>query len=179
MVDPSKIPKTGLTGRTIIYDEDGKPCRSCNTLLDFQLATGKIPKNASKVSTETFTEVIFDLIPGSRTYRKVPPPTKEVIGRSSWTLLHAIGAKYPEAPTQIQQDEMSRFMALFMRVYPMDDSSTFNEIQKAFKETRPNVSSYKGFNSWLCNFHNKVNERLKKEKFDTTFWEDRWANGWE
>ncbi|KAF8005321.1 hypothetical protein HF325_000778 [Metschnikowia pulcherrima] len=34
-------PVFGASGRKIVYDKDGKPCRTCNTLLDFQLVTGK------------------------------------------------------------------------------------------------------------------------------------------
>lgn len=182
--EKSSSPTTGLTGRKIIYDKDGKPCRSCNTLLDFQFATGKIDPKAAKTSLKTtpnkskfISGALTGLIPGSRTYRKIQPPTKEQVGHDSWMLLHSVVASYQEEPNDVERKEMTRFIELFGKVYPVKEhgEDLTNYIQsKPIDATNRNTLGL-----WLNQYHNTINSHLGKEAFDSKFWEDRWVNGWE
>lgn len=184
---PSKpsSPETGLTGRKIIYDADGKPCRSCNTLLDFQFATGKIDSkkttltkaNPSISKNKTPGGLLFGLIPGSRTYRKVPPPREEQIGHDSWTLLHSVVANYGSTPNDDQQKEMTRFLELFGKVYPVKEHG--DSMVNYMKNNPINATNRNTLSQWLSGYHNNINKQLGKESFDFKFWEDRWVNGWE
>ncbi|KAK5963147.1 uncharacterized protein PWA37_004850 [Arxiozyma heterogenica] len=178
-----KFPTTGLTGRKIIYDEDGKPCRACNTLLDFKYATGKLDrKSVAAATTTTTTRSVksskLNLIPGSRSYRSIPPPNKEEIGTSSWMLLHSIVSKFDEKePTQIEKIEMKRFLELFGKIYPIKEHG--RNMTQYIKSNPIDVTNRSTLGQWLSKYHNSVNVKLGKESFDTKFWEDRWVNGWD
>lgn len=39
-----------------------------------------------------------------------PGPSREEIGRATWTLLHSIASYYPEKPTRQQQKDVKRFV---------------------------------------------------------------------
>ncbi|CAL9729351.1 mitochondrial FAD-linked sulfhydryl oxidase Erv1p [Monosporozyma unispora] len=177
-------PTTGLTGRKIIYDKDGKPCRSCNTLLDFQFATGKIDAKAAKslpkmipTKSSTVSGALAGLIPGSRTYKRISPPTKEQIGHDSWLLLHSIVASYENEPSEVERKEMTRFIELFGKVYPVKEHG--EDLTNYIKSKPIDSANRSTLGVWLSQYHNTINARLGKEKFDTKFWEDRWVNGWE
>ncbi|CAI4063257.1 hypothetical protein SUVZ_07G2650 [Saccharomyces uvarum] len=177
-------PQEGLSGRQIMYDEDGKPCRSCNTLLDFQYVTGKITNglknlssNATLANTAAATATSQDLIPGSRTYTKVDPPDVEQLGRSSWTLLHAAAANYPVKPSDEQKGEMKQFLNIFSHIYPCNWCA--KDFEKYIRENAPKIESREELGRWMCEAHNKVNTKLRKPKFDCNFWGKRWKDGWD
>jgi len=46
------------------------------------------------------------------------PPSKDSLGKSSWTLLHSMAAWYPENPTQEEQLKMKHFMDALSIFYP-------------------------------------------------------------
>ncbi|CAL9733836.1 mitochondrial FAD-linked sulfhydryl oxidase Erv1p [Monosporozyma servazzii] len=182
--EKSSSPTTGLTGRKIIYDKDGKPCRSCNTLLDFQFATGKIDPKAAKISLKTtpnkskfISGALTGLIPGSRTYRKIQPPTKEQVGHDSWMLLHSVVASYQEEPNDVERKEMTRFIELFGKVYPVKEHG--EDLTNYIKSKPIDATNRNTLGLWLNQYHNTINSHLGKEAFDSKFWEDRWVNGWE
>ncbi|CAK9436309.1 uncharacterized protein LODBEIA_P08670 [Lodderomyces beijingensis] len=170
----SPLPQFGASGRKIIYDKDGKPCRACNTLLDFQFATGKAStsKKTAAVTTPTTTTK-----PTLRHYAKEDPPDVGQLGKSSWTLLHSIAATYPEEPTTKQQRDMKSFLSLFAGFYPCwycgEDFTRFLE------KNEPATSSQDQLGKWLCEAHNDVNVKLGKPKFDCQFWKQRWKDGWD
>ncbi|SCU98015.1 LAFA_0G14906g1_1 [Lachancea sp. 'fantastica'] len=170
MADNSRTSSTeGLSGRKIVYDEDGKPCRSCNTLLDFQLATGKIGTTSNKNTGLTIDK--------TESYAKIDPPDVEVLGKSSWTLLHAIAASYPKKPSDFQKGEMKQFMTIFSHVYPCWWCA--KDFEKFIRENAPKVDSRDELGKWMCDAHNDVNRKLGKPIFDCNLWEKRWVDGWE
>ncbi|CAR25371.1 flavin-linked sulfhydryl oxidase [Lachancea thermotolerans CBS 6340] len=174
--DDSTKPKVGFSGRKIIYDEDGKPCRSCNSLLDFQLATGRISiPSPGKVPAAKMAAPAKQTTPAS--YPKVEPPDVEELGRSSWTLLHSIAAKYPQKPNEIQKGEMKQFMTIFSHVYPCWWCA--KDFEKFIRENSPKVDSREELGRWMCEAHNSVNEKLGKKAFDCNLWEKRWKDGWD
>jgi FAD-linked sulfhydryl oxidase len=106
------------------------------------------------------------------------PPDIDVLGRSSWNLLHSIAASYPERPSLQQRRDARQFISSFSRLYPCHWCATdFQEWMKN-SENAPRVGSREEFGQWMCEAHNAVNEKLGKEKFDCRKWEERWRTGW-
>ena len=46
------------------------------------------------------------------------PPDTQILGRSTWTLLHAMAAHYPENPTEERQIMTRDFFNLLAKLYP-------------------------------------------------------------
>ncbi|KAK9480107.1 ERV/ALR sulfhydryl oxidase domain-containing protein [Lipomyces japonicus] len=152
--DTTKLPKG------YVLDKDGKPCRTCNSLLDFRKAKG-------------FT--------GLAAAKPVPsdcPPDVNEIGRSTWTLLHSVAAQYPEAATGSQQDDMIQFLGIFSKIYPCWHCADDFRIWLNKPENKPQVSGREVFGKWLCGAHNEVNKKLGKPVFDCDLWKERWKDGW-
>lgn len=109
-------------------------------------------------------------------YAKDCPPDVEVLGKSSWTLLHSIAAQYPERPNETQQRDMTQFIGLFAKLYPCWFCAA--DFQKYIKVEKPKVKTQEEFGQWLCNAHNDVNKKLGKNEFDCQLWKQRWRDGW-
>ncbi|PKS07082.1 hypothetical protein jhhlp_005679 [Lomentospora prolificans] len=103
-------------------------------------------------------------------------PDVEVLGRSSWTLLHSIAATYPETPSTSQQSDLLGFVHLFAKLYPCWTCA--EDFQSYLARTKPRVNSRSEFGLWLCDAHNDVNKKLGKPMFDCSLWEQRWRTGW-
>ncbi|CDR37861.1 CYFA0S01e18448g1_1 [Cyberlindnera fabianii] len=188
--DSSSRPEYGPSGRKIIYDEDGKPCRSCNTLLDFKSAMGiSTPSSNTHKSSKSAGGMMGAFAglaaggaqtkPNTTTtngYSKDCPPDVEQLGRSSWTLLHTMAARYPEKPSEETQKDMSTFIGLFAKLYPCWFCA--EDFQKHIETSKPKVQTQEEFGKWLCDAHNEVNVKLGKEKFDCNLWKQRWKDGW-
>lgn len=146
--------------------------------------TGKISNGLKNLSsngklagTGALTGEASELMPGSRTYRKVDRPDVEQLGRSSWTLLHSVAASYPAQPTDQQKGEMKQFLNIFSHIYPCNWCA--KDFEKYIRENAPQVESREELGRWMCEAHNKVNKKLRKPKFDCNFWEKRWKDGWD
>ncbi|CCH62064.1 hypothetical protein TBLA_0G01160 [Henningerozyma blattae CBS 6284] len=161
----------------IILDENGKPCRTCNTLEDFQSATGRLFNNIKSATSLAIAGVALEKIPGSKTYYKEDPPDIRKLGASSWTFLHTMSAKYPQQPTPREKDDMKSFLNIFSRVYPCDWCA--KDFEKYIRENAPKVESREELSRWMCEAHNSVNRKLNKEEFDCNFWQQRWKDGWD
>ncbi|KAI5950924.1 ERV1 [Candida jiufengensis] len=171
---PKALPEFGASGRKIIY-KDGKPCRTCNTLMDFQFATGKSISSSTqkeKQPTESSEKPNFKL-----KYPKEEPPDVSQLGKSSWTLLHSIAATYPETPTTKQQTELKQFINLFSGFYPCWYCG--EDFKNYIKKNQPKTQTQEDFGKWLCDAHNDVNKKLGKPQFNCQFWKQRWKDGWE
>lgn len=108
-------------------------------------------------------------------YSKDDPPDVEQLGRSSWTLLHSIGAKYPINPSAEQQNDITNFLQLFGKLYPCwFCAKDFNQY---LSENKPKVKTQEDLNRWLCDAHNEVNAKLGKPTFDCNLWKQRWKDG--
>lgn len=104
------------------------------------------------------------------------PPDVEVLGRSTWTLLHSIAATYPEKPSQGQKSDLLSFVGLFSKLYPCWVCA--EDFQGYLRRDTPKVGSRDEFGKWLCGAHNDVNRKLGKPEFDCSKWEERWRTGW-
>lgn len=103
------------------------------------------------------------------------PPDVEVLGRSTWTLLHSIAATYPEAATKSQQSDLLSFVGLFSKLYPCWVCA--EDFRGYVGREQPRVGGREEFGQWLCGAHNEVNRKLGKPVFDCAKWDERWRTG--
>ncbi|CCF58975.1 hypothetical protein KAFR_0F03790 [Kazachstania africana CBS 2517] len=177
------------TIRSLFFNENGKLCIPCGAFESFKYLKARTMerygtyKSQPAISNQqnTITAPVMlppqDLIPGSRTYQKEDPPDVQKLGADSWTFLHAMAAKYPDKPTDVQKQDMSEFLKLFSHVYPCHWCAT--DFEKYIREYSPRVESKEELSRWMCEAHNKVNVKLGKPKFDCNFWKQRWHDGWD
>lgn len=120
--------------------------------------------------------------PAESTTALQPPPDcpadVEVLGRSTWTFLHTLSANYPERPSPAHQSSTSQFLTLFGKMYPCGVCAEDFREWMAQKGNEPKLGTRDEFGTWLCRAHNAVNEKLGKESFDCSRWEERWRTGW-
>ena len=140
------------TKRGVVYDENGKICKSCTSFRDLIKVTKKKP--------------LPDQISGAEILPAHCPPDVEVLGRATWTFLHTIAATYPQRPSVEQKSDMVSFLGTFSKFYPCWHCADEFRQWMSRGENRPNVETREGFENWMCRAHNEVNARLGKEAFD-------------
>ncbi|KAM0195603.1 hypothetical protein ACHAPA_007455 [Fusarium lateritium] len=158
---PKRIPKG------VVLGPDGKPCRNCTSFAAWASQT----KSTIKQDAATKTQPTATQGPPSEC-----PPDVEVLGRSTWTLLHSIAAQYPEQPSTGQKSDILSFVSLFSKLYPCWVCA--EDFQGYLKREAPQVNSRDEFGKWLCGAHNDVNRKLGKPEFDCSRWQERWRTGW-
>jgi len=174
----------------VVLGKDGKPCRSCSSGAAFsawasQAKKGSLLKSpttttdgtnttTTTTTTTSTTKNLFPTLPPKR--RTDCPPDVEVLGRSTWTLLHSIAATYPVTPTPREQADVVSFMGLFSKLYPCWVCA--EDFQRYIAKQRVRAGSRDEFGNWLCEAHNEVNRKLGKPVFDCSRWEERWRTGW-
>lgn len=186
MSTETEPPKTniGPSGRKIILGPDGKPCRSCNTLLDFKMANGVTAKRSGKplaaaaalTATATAATATTKDESFNNGYAKECPPDVNELGRSTWTLLHSIAANYSDKPTTDEQTNLDTFIHSFSKLYPCWFCA--KDFQKYIANDKPKVTNRDEFGKWLCEAHNAVNVKTGKKTFDCNLWKERWKDGW-
>ncbi|KAJ0982105.1 hypothetical protein J5N97_010360 [Dioscorea zingiberensis] len=101
------------------------------------------------------------------------PLTKEELGRATWTLLHTIGAQFPDNPTRQQKRDVKELMAILSRIYPCKECADhFKEVLKA---NPVQAGSQAELSQWLCHVHNVVNRSLGKLIFPCQRVNARWG----
>ncbi|KAL7465906.1 hypothetical protein ACHAXS_006209 [Conticribra weissflogii] len=102
------------------------------------------------------------------------PPTKDVIGSSTWSLLHSMAAWYPNKPTQEDQQSMSQFMTALAKFYPCTWCA--KDFQENISLSPPRTESREDLCTWLCEQHNTVNTKLGKPIFQCSMknLDERW-----
>ena len=103
-------------------DVYGRPCRACSDFKQW-MKTGPTTSdnnNNSGASADTghVKTPVSTVSPGAPPDHHTCPPDRQELGNKSWTLLHSIAAYFPKKPTQQQQDDATKFMTLFSRLYP-------------------------------------------------------------
>lgn len=176
-----------IDGKRVVLDENGKPCRSCNSLLDFRFATAKMePKESSNSKPNTAklgTSAAAVAAVAGATASTSPvsddcPPDVAVLGRSAWTLLHTMAAQYPEKPNENQRKDMGTFIDTFSRLYPCWYCAEDFQKWMGKKGNSPSLDSREDLSRWMCKAHNEVNQKLGKPAFDCNLWKYRWKDGW-
>ncbi|XRM40404.1 hypothetical protein ABZX51_003726 [Aspergillus tubingensis] len=89
---------------------------------------------------------------------------KAELGRATWKYFHTMLARYPEDPTEEQQESLRSFIYLFARLYPCGECAS--HFQGHLKKYPPQVSSRNAAAGWGCFIHNEVNTMLEKPIFD-------------
>lgn len=151
-----------------------RSCRNCTSFASWAAqAKQKVAQGAVMSNTATGSAV-------TNIVKNAPladcPPDVEVLGRSTWTLLHSIAATYPETPSRTQQSDLLSFVGLFSKLYPCWVCA--EDFQGYIAQNVPRVANRDEFGQWLCDAHNDVNKKLGKSQFDCSRWEERWRTGW-
>ena len=150
----------------LIFNKDGKVCRTCNAFRDLMSLSPK-----RKTTSSALDDQFHQQLPNC-------PPDVESLGRATWTFLHTMAANYPEQPTVRQQLDMSSFMSTLGRFYPCwHCAGEFREWMATGNQ--PRVQSRRDFEEWMCRAHNEVNRKLGKPEFDcgTQSLSVRWGDG--
>ncbi|PYI35666.1 FAD dependent sulfhydryl oxidase Erv2 [Aspergillus indologenus CBS 114.80] len=122
-------------------------------------APGHLDKSAPAVVSKD------DLIKGEVVMPKLGNATaKAELGRATWKYFHTMLARYPEDPTEEQQETLRSFIYLFARLYPCGECAS--HFQGHLKKYPPQVSSRNAAAGWGCFIHNEVNIMLEKPEFD-------------
>ncbi len=93
-------------------------------------------------------------------------PTKEELGRSSWTLIHTMAANYPQTPTHDQQTQAKSFFTALGSLYPCPLCR--DHFDRYIAVNPPDVSTREKLLLWTCEAHNEVNRRKGKRVFPCT-----------
>jgi hypothetical protein len=89
---------------------------------------------------------------------------KAELGRAAWKVLHTTFARFPESPTEEEQEALRSYVHLFQRLYPCGECAEhFGQVLAKYP---PQVSSRTAAAMWGCYVHNIVNKRLKKPEFN-------------
>ncbi|KAH1307688.1 hypothetical protein KXX13_008121 [Aspergillus fumigatus] len=122
-------------------------------------APGHIDKSAPAVTVKD------DLLKGEVIMPRLGNETaKAELGRATWKYFHTMLARYPEDPTEEQQETLRSFILLFARLYPCGECAS--HFQGHLKKYPPQVSSRNAAAGWGCFIHNEVNTMLGKPEFD-------------
>ncbi|KAI8935907.1 hypothetical protein NX059_007418 [Plenodomus lindquistii] len=89
---------------------------------------------------------------------------KAELGRAAWKVLHTTFGRFPENPSEEEQEALRSYVHLFQRLYPCGECAEhFGQVLAKYP---PQVSSRTAAAMWGCYVHNIVNKRLKKPEFD-------------
>ncbi|KAL2858757.1 FAD dependent sulfhydryl oxidase Erv2 [Aspergillus pseudodeflectus] len=114
---------------------------------------------------EKAPQVKDDLIKGDIVMPRLGNETaKAELGRATWKYFHTMLARYPEEPTEEQQETLRSYIYLFARLYPCGECAS--HFQGHLKKYPPQVSSRNAAAGWGCFIHNEVNAMLHKPEFD-------------
>jgi Erv1 / Alr family len=112
---------------------------------------------------------------GSRDEYKASPPTRQELGRATWTFLHKLAAMYPDDPTAQEKADLLTFFRVFGAFYPCDECA--GHFRDMLGRNPPEPASRTDLAMWLCERHNEVNRRLGHREFECTMEhiEARWG----
>ncbi|GMM50714.1 flavin-linked sulfhydryl oxidase [Starmerella bacillaris] len=141
----------------VVLDEDGKPCKVCDTLESFQ---SSMAPSKSKTIFGSDQE----------------PPTGKELGNGTWTMLHSTAANFPLKPTDENKQDMRNLLTSISHLFPCRPCG--KDFEAYLKRNSPNVEGREELSLWLCDAHNAVNKKLGKQQFDCKYWKARWREGW-
>jgi mitochondrial FAD-linked sulfhydryl oxidase len=102
------------------------------------------------------------------------PPKSAELGRGSWKLLHSMAAWYPDRPTAPQKERMTNFFRALADFYPCTWCA--EDFQSNLEKTPVRAESRTDLCLWLCDQHNRVNQKLGKPLFECNMenLDERW-----
>lgn len=173
----------------VVLDENGKPCKVCNSWQTWaKVAKKPRPAQAPSPNTTVGTTVSAaaavigtaekNTDKGTTEEPQRPadcPPDVNTLGRATWTFLHTTAAYYPRTATPAQQTSMRALIHGVAEFYPCTWCA--KDFRERIAEHAPDVQGRDGLGRWLCERHNEVNVRLGKEVFDCGKVGERWKDG--
>lgn len=184
----------------VVLDENGKPCKVCNSWQIWAKATkkqvakpGPSKDSGGKGGDSTATPTSLGAMsigaaisaatetqknetsPESSARPSNCPPDVNALGRATWTFLHTTAAYYPVQASQSQQTSMRSLLQSVGIFYPCTYCAT--DFRERMSAVQPDVSGRASLSRWLCERHNEVNERLGKVSFDCDKTDERWKDG--
>jgi len=133
-------------------------------------STTKDPKDCKEAACRSkvddlkasFGKAGVGAVAGNSDWKKASeePPSREVLGRAGWTVLHCFAAYYPDEPTEDEKRMALAFLEAFSHLYPCKDCA--EGLRVAMETSPPRVESRKEFSLWVCETHNHVNEQIGK-----------------
>ncbi|KAK0404193.1 hypothetical protein QR680_017333 [Steinernema hermaphroditum] len=109
-------------------------------------------------------------------HRKDCPVDKDKLGRSTWNLLHTMSVAYPDKPSPQDAKVMNDFLQNLSKTYPCSYCAA--DLRKDLQLNPPDLRDKKSFAQWMCEMHNRVNDKLGKDLFDCSRVFERWVDGW-
>ncbi|RDB23652.1 FAD-linked sulfhydryl oxidase ALR [Hypsizygus marmoreus] len=171
----------------MIMGPDGKPCKICTAFRNWRpgTTTGVEANEKGRTGGQKSTAAMMAaLAAGSAVAAPLPrpdvpppncPPDVEQLGRATWTFLHTTAAYYPERPTPTQRANMLMLIRALPVLYPCTHCA--DDFGEDIKVNPPDVSGRVALSRWLCERHNQVNKKLRKDEFDCTKTDERWRDG--
>lgn len=140
------------------------------------------PKLGNATAKYVHRHLCADMI--YRTGGRLTSKRRAELGRAAWKVLHTTFARFPESPTEEEQEALRSYVHLFQRLYPWyvlhhvahtkvmrkTNRDCSGECAEHFGQVLakypPQVSSRTAAAMWGCYVHNIVNKRLKKPEFN-------------
>lgn len=96
------------------------------------------------------------------------------IGNYVWSVLHSLGAHYPNNPNMDKQYHAIMLVKSIGKLLPCSFCS--QHFLEYIDKNPPQVNSRTSFCKWICKAHNSVNKELGKEIFpnDIDKLDERW-----
>lgn len=85
---------------------------------------------------------------------------RELLGRSTWFLLHTLAARYPEVPSKADRVAIQNFMAALGQHYPCPICR--RHLRDKLMSLPVASENRRELSLWLCQLHNSVNKDLHK-----------------
>ncbi|XP_043867576.1 FAD-linked sulfhydryl oxidase ALR [Drosophila mojavensis] len=173
-------PEPQVDGAQFNVHRNGKPdsnCRTCNDFKSWSKQQRLISNTqAAKEKHIAASEKLTVNAAGVAAPREDCPLDKVRLGISTWGLLHTMAAFYSDNPTDTEKRDMRTFFEVLSRLYPCEYCA--KDFRSDIEVNPVNVNSQKDLAMWLCNFHNRVNDKLGKPLFDCSKVNERWRDGW-
>lgn len=182
----SKVARVGVfaSGMVAIAFSDSKDPMNClNPSCAEKLKFFTLAKKESTSSSGATTNVYSS---SSQNIAVLPPPTvseddcpldRAEVGHSSWNLLHTLAANYPDNPTEEEKAHAKAIIYGLAALYPCHVCAA--DFRENVRLNPPKVDTRNDFVLWLCEQHNRVNEKLNKPLFNCNInaLDLRWRKG--
>eukprot|EP00434_Breviolum_minutum_P027995 symbB.v1.2.024769.t1/scaffold2369.1/size81015/2 len=89
-----------------------------------------------------------------------PGTWREVLGKSTWFLLHSLAARYPEMPSKADRVSIHALIASIGQHYPCPICRT--HLREKLMSLPVASANRRELSHWLCQLHNSVNKDLHK-----------------
>lgn len=96
-----------------------------------------------------------------------PVTDKDLIGKSTWTVLHQYTTTFPDNPTDRDKEEFKSLMRAVLRGIPDSEPCKCRTHAMEWIQENPpdqHMTDSSALFAYTCNFHNSVNERLGKKQ---------------